>query len=274
MLGVALAVGVLLALAGPAAARPAQAHASPAAVDTRPVRSWSVLQIRGDTDVKIAGGRQRGGLLKKTIDVGPSAFLLQPGLGPDRAIASVRSTADGSDYHVLAQSPVKQPFDPHSPLGSVTHLDESQTYRKRSGDASLTVTISRILLDLIDQNGPLTATECPRGEFCQPLVSSIEFHARAYTRGAEVFSAGGWAFLQGSPDLFTAQAGTTQDSQDQAFGAAVVPDNGIVAVGTARSSSPGPPSPTASTRTSRSRATTPTAASTTTSAIMGSSLPV
>src|SRR5690242_10853442 len=93
VLGAALAVGVLLALAGPAMARPAQAHASAKAVDTRPVRSWSVLQIRGDADVKIAGGGQRGGLLKRTIDVGPSAFLLQSGLGPDRASASVRSTA-------------------------------------------------------------------------------------------------------------------------------------------------------------------------------------
>jgi uncharacterized delta-60 repeat protein len=190
----ALSVGALLVAAGSAVAA--------GRLDTRPLRSWSVLKMDQTRETKVAGGRQRGGLLKKTVDIGPAAFILEPILAPARAIADVLSTADGTDYHVLAQAPVKNPADPQSAMGAVTHLDEYQTYLKRSGEASLSVTLSRIVLDAVDQNGIESVTECgaPDG-LCYPIEALVVFHLRAYTTGRtgrEFFAAGGMASLQGS----------------------------------------------------------------------------
>lgn len=167
ILGVALAVGLMLSAA------PAMAGKR---LDSRPVRFWSVLRMDQVGERKVAGDIQRGGLLKKTVDIGPAAFILEPILAPARAIADVLSTADGKDYHVLAQAPVKDPDDPHSAIGSVVHLDEYQTYKKRARDASLSITISRLVLQAVDNNGVFTDAECPERP-CSPIIATVQFHA-------------------------------------------------------------------------------------------------
>jgi uncharacterized delta-60 repeat protein len=191
-------IGALLAFAWSAAAA---AAAGP--VDTRPVRSWSVLKVKHNALVQVAGATQRGGLLDKTVDVGPAAFILEPILSPAQAIASVFSTADGQDYHVLAQAPVRDLFNPTSAKGSVTHLSQFQTYRKRSGEASLSVTISRIALHAVDDNGLESTLDCDSPGGCLPIEARVLFHLRAYTSGRtgrEFFAAGGTAYFAGSSD--------------------------------------------------------------------------
>ena len=133
-------------------------------LDTRPVRFWSIQKfLKGLGAVKAAAGTQQRGTLKKTVNLGPAgAFVLEPLLAPVQAVANVFSSADGSDYHVLAQTPG---FPLEVPLrateGGITHLDEYQAYEKRAGEASLRISISRLVLDAIDSNGPPDAAECP-----------------------------------------------------------------------------------------------------------------
>lgn len=202
--------GVLLAMASPAAiARPAQAGSAAAGPNTDPVRFWSVSKVeQGIGKVQVSNGSQQGGFLHKDVDLGLAAFSEEPALPADRATASVLSTASGAQYHVLAEAPSLNPFVRHSPKGGVTHLDEYQAYEKRSGDASLRITISQVILDAIDdngvaadQNGVSTLPGCPSVmlDKCKPVRAVVRFHARAYaaSSGGDFFDVGGAAYIEG-----------------------------------------------------------------------------
>jgi hypothetical protein len=179
-----------------------------------------VVGPQDEPDRRGQGGRWQpaGGKLKKTVDIGPAAFILEPLLAPVRAIAEVLSTADGKDYHVLAQAPVKDPSDPQSAMGSVTHLDEYQTYKKRSRDASISITISQLLLNAVDDNGSLSDAQCPERP-CSPIIASVQYQARAYEPDfGQFFGAAGVADLDGSAEGWDLTAGPLDfgitDSED------------------------------------------------------------
>src|SRR5262249_44745229 len=148
-------------------------------VDTRPGRAWAVLKGKHNALVQVAGATQRGGPLDKTVDVGPAAFLLEPSLAPAQASASVFSPGDGQGYHRRAPAPVRDLFNPTSAEGSVTHLRQFQTYRKRSGEASLSVTISRIALRAVDDDGLESTLDCDSPGACLPIEARVLFHLRA-----------------------------------------------------------------------------------------------
>jgi uncharacterized delta-60 repeat protein len=85
----------------------------------------------------------------------------------------------------------------------VTHLSQFQTYRKRSGEASLSVTISRIALHAVDDDGLESTLDCDSPGACLPIEARVLFHLRAYTSGRsgrEFFAAGGTAYFAGSSD--------------------------------------------------------------------------
>jgi uncharacterized delta-60 repeat protein len=173
------------------------------------VRSWSVSKVeQGIGKVVVASGAQQGGLLRKDFDLGPAPFNEDRLLPPQRATASVLSTASGAQYNVLAEAPGLNPFVPNSPKGGVTHLDEYQAYEKQSADASLRITISRVILDAIDDNevpidstGNSTLPECPLPALkkCNPVRAVVRFHARAYAEsaGGDFFDVGGAAYIEG-----------------------------------------------------------------------------
>jgi uncharacterized delta-60 repeat protein len=212
---VAATLCALLVLCGPAAAAPAGG----------PVRTWSVSKIeRGAGEVEVASGVQPAGALHEVVDIGPTAFNFGPVSNfpgapytspvDGRASGDVSSSADGAHYSVASAAPVLNPFRANSAKGGVTHLDTYQTYEKRSADASLRITITDALMQLVDSNLNLSASECPGEVRCFPLRSIVRFHARAYSASAGAFfNVGGIAFLKGHTNAWDHWDATSADSQ-------------------------------------------------------------
>lgn len=214
------AVGVLLAFASSAAAAPAPSGG--------PLRFWSVSKIgQGAGTAKVASGAQDAGVLHRVLDLGPSAF----NFGTDKSIfvfnrplyaspidgrasGEVFSSADGARYSVAAQAPVRNQHQANSPKGGVTHLDEYQAYVKRSGDASLRITITDAFMQAVDASLG-QASECVQIIRCFPIRSIVRFHARAYaaSAGGDFFNVGGTAFVTGHLGSWDPRAATSADSQ-------------------------------------------------------------
>ena len=211
----AATLGVMLAFASSVAA------ATPSG---GPVRFWSVNNVRqGAGEAKLASGAQGAGALHKLFDLGLSAFNFEKvGPNPDpyqspvdgRASGEVFSSADGARYSVAAQAPVLDPHRANSPKGGVTHLDEYQAYEKRSGDASLRITITDAVIEAIDSSRG-EASECVQIIRCFPIRSIVRFHARAYAASADgdFFNVGGIAFVTGHFGAWDARVATLADSQ-------------------------------------------------------------
>ena len=203
------AVGALLAFVSPAAAAPSPSGG--------PVRFWSVSQIQqGAGEVPVDHGAQVGGALERVVDLGPVAFNLRGTPAFDRASGEVTSSADGKQYSVAAQAPLLNPLAANSPKGGVTHLDEYQAYEKRSGDASLRIKISQLLLEVADGNGGPDASVCPPVVVhCWPIRTIVRVHARAYaaSAGGDFFNAGGVAFINGHNAVWDHSVATSADSE-------------------------------------------------------------
>jgi uncharacterized delta-60 repeat protein len=204
----ALAAGLLLALAAPAAAKP----------QGEPVRFWSISNVRqGVGEQEVTGGAQIGGALRKTVRLGVAAFNFPDSPVPDRAVGLVTSSADGRHYSVQAQAPVLNPFEARSPKGGAARLHELHAFEKTSGDASLKITITQAIVEAIDDNHALGADECPVPGQCRPIRAVVRFHARAYAEsaGGDFFTEGGTAFVEGHQGRWNVDAVTSSDS---AFG--------------------------------------------------------
>ena len=170
------------------------------------------------------GHAQQGGRLKDSLVVGPAAFDFHPAVVvPGKAVGRVLGTADGRHYSVLAQAPTADPSNPGRPHGSETHFDFYQAYLKEPGQASLRITLSRVLLDGINQNDEsVNLRACPGspgGDLsCGPFDGSVYFHARVYSAKGDLFDAGGDAELGGlSFHRWLGVAGTSSDSEVPAW---------------------------------------------------------
>jgi uncharacterized delta-60 repeat protein len=199
--------------------------AAPAVADSSPLRLWSVSKVeQGVGEVPVNDGAQAGGELFEHVGpLGPVAFNLPlpspywENLPRDDAYGALFSNASGSQYSVLSQAPLVNPYRARSPKGTITHLDEYQAYEKRADDASLKITISGVLLQSIDANADLAAWEC-----CEPVRTAVRLHARAYaaSAGGDFFDAGGVAYLQGHQHSWRPGAATSADSPRPLWGEA------------------------------------------------------
>jgi uncharacterized delta-60 repeat protein len=189
-----------------------------------PVRLWSVSRVdQGTGAQEVEHGGQVGGELFKRVSVGDDVAFNLPLPSPywenlprDSAFGALFSSASGQQYSVLTQAPVFNPFRPHAPKGSITHLDEYQAYEKRAGDASLKITVSGLLLEAVDGNNrPLGAFE--GGE---PIRTVVRFHARAYaaSAGGDFYDEGGSAYLVGHQHSWRPGAATSADSAKPLWG--------------------------------------------------------
>jgi uncharacterized delta-60 repeat protein len=213
--GIVATVGVWLVSSAPGAlARPVQP--APAAAGD-PVRFWSVSKIeQGAGEVEVDHGAQVGGVLNKVDDLGPVAFNFRGTPLFDRAEGDLFSSADGKHYAVGVAAPLRNPHAANSAKGAVTHLDEYQAYEKRTGNASLRITISRLLLEAVDGNPDPDAVECsPTVVDCSPIRSIVRFHARAYaaSAGGDFYNVGGVAFIKGHNGVWDHSVDTSADSQ-------------------------------------------------------------
>ena len=220
VLGVALAVGVLLALGSTAAsARPAPDGPAPLH-DGKPVRFYTLSRIDATTGrVTLDEGAKEGGRLFKVAKLGLTPFHTDGSHGTNSAFDQVFSTADGSDYNVLTQAPSPVSTEPGTPRGGASHLDEFQAYRKRSGDASVTVTISHAFIRTIDDEKRISGCPTPEHSDCPLIRGFVRFHARAYaaSAGGDFFSIGGIAFLEGHNGLWFEREATDSDLRTPAW---------------------------------------------------------
>ena len=127
-----------------------------------PERTWQFLTIAGDTHNQsfVAGSPGTvpvGVLLEKQEEFGPNILddvleLAPPALPTDlKANGWVMSTPNGVTYEVFAESPDGRYGQP-VPIGSITTFIQRQSYVKRSPDARLTYTLTKILIDTLDLN--------------------------------------------------------------------------------------------------------------------------
>jgi uncharacterized delta-60 repeat protein len=185
---------------------------------------WSV-ETQSDLAIhQIAHGGQQGGRLKQAAVLGPAAFDFHPAtVVSGKAVGRVLGTADGRHYSVLAQAPTADPVDPASRHAGLTHFDVYQAYQKEHGQASLRITLSRVLLDGINQNAEsVNLRACPGspgGDLsCAPFDASVFFNARVYSAKGDLFDAGGDAQLGGlSFHRWLGDAGTSSDSEVPAW---------------------------------------------------------
>jgi uncharacterized delta-60 repeat protein len=215
----AASFGALLLLAGSSGAAPGP--------DTSPVRLWTVSRIdQGGGEQQVKDGAQVGGVLQEFVRIGRVVFNLplpEPYwsiLPRDRAFGALHSSADGKRYSVLATAPSPNPLRVGSVTGTVTHLDEYQAYVKQADDATLRITISGLLLNIVDGNASPAPWECPAAAACQFLRTVVRVHARAYavSAGGDFFDAGGVAYLEGRKHTWRLGAATSADSPGPLWG--------------------------------------------------------
>ena len=147
VMGVALAVGVLLALGSTAAS--ARVQTGPGATpDGVPVQFLELDKIEPSAGVVIDTKQAGTGSSAFTYlaDLGSAAFAFPETRPLADATDRVFTNKDGSYFSVLTQSPSPDITDPHSLRGGISHFEELQAYRKRSGDATLRITISNAIL--------------------------------------------------------------------------------------------------------------------------------
>src|ERR1700759_4218882 len=136
VLGVALAVGVLLALGSTAAsARLVPGGATPQGPPA--VRSLELDKIEPGAGVVIDTKETAfgPGAFRFTTDLGPASFAFPETRPFADAQDEVFSNKDGSYFSVLSESPSPDLTDSNSVRGGITHIQELKAYRKRSDDA-------------------------------------------------------------------------------------------------------------------------------------------
>ena len=110
-----------------------------------------------------------GGRLHENVVFGPAVFNFPESKPRGVAIGDIFSTASGKRFGVLAQAPSGSIAQRGTPIGGSSHLDQFLAYEKRSDAASLSITISKAVLDAIDANHGLLPSECPPSLDCKPI---------------------------------------------------------------------------------------------------------
>jgi uncharacterized delta-60 repeat protein len=145
-----------------------------------------------------------------------SVFELDHGLTPNLAMGEVYSDPDGLEFSVYAEAPSGVPTISGFRSGGEVTLEQSQSYVKRSPNATLQLELSQAFLQARDHNGRPLSIECPPGirienksdedlvSLCHPLSTRIEFRAAVYRgvrsptrRGLDIFTTHGVAEMYG-----------------------------------------------------------------------------
>ena len=189
-----------------------------------PTRKWEFLLLPGNgTHGTIfpspdGSGTQTGGLLEKLIaDMGDAHF--------DRAVRTsgatqqvdgnaaglVSSTADGATYGVFVEAPFAQKGGPNA-IGSVARLEQTQSFKRNAAVASLTFTVSTILIDATDFS-PDIPDPATRAAF--QITGEVSLAVRAYkSAGIDFYDAAGVASVTGNGKSWTPRAFTDAFSRN------------------------------------------------------------
>jgi uncharacterized delta-60 repeat protein len=205
----------------------------PPLVSGEPIREWAFSELRGDSleEVELSDGIQVGDLLHELHDFGPT-FRDSDVFDPDGsslpsdgiATGQIASTADGITYWVGAEAPAGVAGVPEDPIGGRSQLRQTQSFIKRTPDASLTFTLSAAFIETTDLNASL-GRRCPPahadGLFCDLVKGELFLDVQAFTVPAApdiipfdtFFHVAGGATVSGFAENWDSDAWTTRYSQ-------------------------------------------------------------
>ena len=190
-----------------------------------PVRDWTFSLYSSSATTGITrsvvttqdgSGTQVGGLMEKRVGFGPTGltdeelFLITEVVPPDgQANGYVFSTADGATYGVNAEAPfgklggINQPGGPN-PIGGNASLLQRQSFIKRSADASLTYTLTDVLICAYDYNlfPPTFGTDDAHTRITGVVLLSIQAWTSQTANKRVFFSIAGAAALVGARNLW------------------------------------------------------------------------
>ena len=165
----------------------------PPVVAGKAVKEWSFTELHGDAldQVEVDSGIQVGGLLNEIHDYGPTfrdsdVFFPDETSRPPDGIATgqVTSFEDDVTYWVGAEAPAGDATQPDAPIGSISQLRLTQSFIKRTDDASLSFTLSAAFIETTDLNAVL-ARECPPvhryGLLCDLIKGELFLNVAAFT---------------------------------------------------------------------------------------------
>ena len=205
----------------------------PPLVRGEPVKEWTFSEFRGDAldEVEVDDGIQVGGPLEELRDYGPTFrdtdvfFLDGTSLPPDNiATGQIASTPDGVTYWVGAEAPAGNANIAEDPVGGRSHLRQTQSFIKRSEDASLSFTVSAAFIETTDLNAVLHRP-CPEvhedGLFCDLIKGEVFLDVEAFTVPAApdiipfdtFFHVAGGATVNGYAENWDSDAWSTRASQ-------------------------------------------------------------
>jgi uncharacterized delta-60 repeat protein len=155
-----------------------------------PTRAWEfgAFPGHGGAEIDFGSGTQVGGVLDQTVEFGeePSEVdLFGPaGVVPanGKAHGHVFGTEDGVTYGAYAEAPYAR-IGGSEPIGGISHLTQSQSFIKRSPEARLELTLTKVILSMTDYN--LFAPSV--GHPDTTLTARVYFEARAYTLAQRTF---------------------------------------------------------------------------------------
>jgi len=192
-------------------------------------RTWSMETIANDETRSrlLEVDKQTGGVVDRAHEVGPA--LSPP--APERIAQTILfSNETGKTFWIGAQSPSPWGLmSPDSTVGSRVLLNQGWTFRKDAPDATYSLVISQILLELMDGNATAALPEqCGWGwnadrteivSLCNTLIRamvSATYWAYPDTLGASdpFFSVDGFADIHGFLDSYDAFVGTRARAGD------------------------------------------------------------
>ena len=174
----------------------------PPLVASRPVFEWDVFTLQGADlrYVRSVDGISVEGPLFEYYNLGPAArdgFVLaydgELALGPDNiATAQLIASPDGRDWWVGTEAPLGIVRVAPEIVGSSVSYKQTQSFIKRSSDATLEFTLREAFLETSDANGILgrqcpTANTQPGSLVCNLINASIFFDFYAFTVPAAPF---------------------------------------------------------------------------------------
>ena len=181
----------------------------------RPFRDWKFKIFTGDgqgpfTQPPLDGsGTQEGGVLDQLFDFGKAFFDLpyvSKGFSHDpdsHANGLIMSSARGTTFGVFTEAPNAAAHGTN-PIGSVAELTQLQSFRKITADASMTFTITDVIIAATDFQAARFHVNIPDPNFL--ISGEVYFEVRAYKSGNEFFRKAGRASIHGNGDVWTPQA--------------------------------------------------------------------
>jgi uncharacterized delta-60 repeat protein len=173
---------------------------------SEPVREWEfgVYPGNGNNQQPLAGATQVGGTLEQVIGFGPGfeypdiTGLTQTFLANGQARGYVFGTPSGATYGVLADAP-DGTAGSSEPMGGISRLKQTQSYIKLSADATLSFTLTHVLLQAAE-------SVVNRIDSAGQIDTEVYLEVEAYTPSRYLFHTAGGATLKGSQGVYIADA--------------------------------------------------------------------